>query len=67
MNPTVIEINNLSKQFKNTLAVKNINLKIEKEINNFKRQALHAKSLGFVHPGTKKEVFLRFIFPVLID
>ena len=30
---------------------------IEKEINNFNRQALHAKSLGFIHPKTKKEIF----------
>ena len=30
MNATTIEINNLSKQFKNTLAVKNINFKINK-------------------------------------
>ena len=36
---------------------KKINLKIENEINNFNRQALHAKSLGFIHPKTKKEVF----------
>ena len=36
---------------------KNIDLKIEKEINNFKRQALHAKSLGFIHPVTGKEMF----------
>tara|TARA_Y100000590_G_scaffold268797_1_gene301843 strand:- start:399 stop:1388 length:990 start_codon:yes stop_codon:yes gene_type:complete len=36
---------------------KNINLKIEKEINKFKRQALHAKSLGFIHPTTGKEMF----------
>ena len=36
---------------------KNIDLKIEKEINNFKRQALHARSLGFVHPVTEKEMF----------
>ena len=32
-------------------------LKIENEINNFNRQALHAKSLGFIHPKTKREVF----------
>ena len=31
--------------------------KHEKEINKFDRQALHAKSLGFVHPKTNKEVF----------
>ena len=32
-------------------------MKIENKINNFTRQALHAKSLGFIHPKTKKEVF----------
>jgi len=30
---------------------------IEKEINNFNRQALHAKSLAFMHPKTNKEIF----------
>tara|TARA_B100000686_G_C16680231_1_gene911480 strand:+ start:78 stop:1061 length:984 start_codon:yes stop_codon:yes gene_type:complete len=42
---------------KKKIKFKNINLKIEKIINNFDRQALHAKSLGFVHPRTNKEVF----------
>ncbi len=36
---------------------KRIDLKIEEKINNFNRQALHAKSLGFIHPRTQKEVF----------
>ena len=36
---------------------KKINPIIEKRINNFNRQALHAKSLGFIHPGSKKEIF----------
>jgi len=36
---------------------KKIDLSLEKKINNFNRQALHAKSLGFIHPKTKKEVF----------
>ena len=36
---------------------KKIDPGLEKKINNFNRQALHAKSLGFVHPRTKKEVF----------
>lgn len=36
---------------------KKIDLGLEKKINNFNRQALHAKSLGFLHPKTKKEVF----------
>ena len=36
---------------------KKININIEKKINNFNRQALHAKSLGFVHPKTGKKIF----------
>ena len=36
---------------------KKIDPAIEEKINNFNRQALHAKSLGFFHPVTKKEVF----------
>ena len=36
---------------------KKINPNIEQKLNNFNRQALHAKSLGFLHPRTKKEVF----------
>jgi 23S rRNA pseudouridine1911/1915/1917 synthase len=34
-----------------------IDINIERKINNFNRQALHAKSLGFIHPGTEKEIF----------
>ena len=36
---------------------KKIDPNLEKKINNFTRQALHAKSLGFIHPRTKKEIF----------
>jgi len=36
---------------------KNIDISVEKKISNFNRQALHAKSLGFVHPKTGKEIF----------
>ena len=36
---------------------KKINISVEKIINNFSRQALHAKSLGFIHPRSKKEIF----------
>jgi len=42
---------------KNKKKFKKIDADLEKEINNFNRQALHAKNLGFVHPKTKKEVF----------
>ena len=38
---------------------KKIDPNIEKKINNFSRQALHAKSLGFLHPNTKKEVLFK--------
>ena len=34
-----------------------IDKKIENEINSFNRQALHAKSLEFLHPKTKKKIF----------
>jgi 23S rRNA pseudouridine1911/1915/1917 synthase len=36
---------------------KKIDPEIQEKINNFDRQALHAKILGFVHPTTKKEIF----------
>ena len=36
---------------------KKIDPDIEKKINNFNRQALHAKSLGFIHPRTGKEIY----------
>ena len=36
---------------------KKIEKSIEIEINKFNRQALHAKSLGFFHPRTNKELY----------
>jgi len=38
---------------------KEIEKTVEKKINNFNRQALHAKSLGFIHPRTQKEIFFK--------
>ncbi len=35
---------------------KKINIDFEKKLNNFKRQALHAKFLGFIHPKTKEKI-----------
>jgi len=46
---------------------KKIDFTIEKKINSFKRQALHAKSLGFLHPRTKKEVFFEGKRPKDLD
>ena len=42
---------------KNKKKFKKIDQNIEKKINSFKRQALHAKILGFIHPTKKKEIF----------
>jgi len=38
---------------------KMIDRNLEKKINSFSRQALHAKSLGFIHPRTGKEIFFQ--------
>ena len=46
---------------------KKINPNIEQKLNNFNRQALHAKSLGFVHPTTKKEVLFEAKRPEYFD
>jgi len=46
---------------------KKIDPNIEKKINSFNRQALHAKSLGFLHPVTKKEVFFEAKRPTDFD
>ena len=46
---------------------KKIDKNIEKKINNFNRQALHAKSLGFLHPNTNKEVFFEAKRPLDFD
>tara|TARA_Y100000590_G_C15662774_1_gene993321 strand:+ start:33 stop:1016 length:984 start_codon:yes stop_codon:yes gene_type:complete len=46
---------------------KKIDPNIKKEIDNFNRQALHAKSLGFVHPKTKKEIFFEAKRPKDLD
>jgi len=45
------------KSYGKTKKFKKINTNVEKIINNFSRQALHAKSLGFIHPRSKKEIF----------
>ena len=41
---------------KNKKKFKSINKDFEINLNNFNRQALHAKLLGFVHPKTGKEI-----------
>ena len=41
---------------KKNLKFKKINEDFEKKLNLLNRQALHAKSLGFVHPVSKKKL-----------
>ena len=42
---------------------KNIDDEIKSFANNFSRQALHAKSLGFIHPRTKEKMFFETEIP----
>jgi len=44
-----------------------IDVDIEKKLNNFNRQALHAKSLGFIHPTTAKKIFFNAERPKDLD
>tara|TARA_Y100000590_G_C15580570_1_gene962150 strand:- start:203 stop:1183 length:981 start_codon:yes stop_codon:yes gene_type:complete len=46
---------------------KTIDPSIEKEINNFSRQALHAKSLAFIHPTSFKEIYFEARRPLDFD
>tara|TARA_Y100000590_G_scaffold24496_1_gene27839 strand:+ start:6701 stop:7684 length:984 start_codon:yes stop_codon:yes gene_type:complete len=46
---------------------KKINPTIEKKINNFNRQALHAKNLAFIHPSSEKEIFFEAERPEDLD
>ena len=43
--------------------LKNIGLDLQNSISNLKRQFLHAKTLGFIHPGTKKPVIFTSLLP----
>ena len=43
--------------------IKNIDPSLEKSLINLKRQFLHAKTLGFVHPTKNKEMIFNAILP----
>ena len=43
--------------------LKNVDLNIEKSITKLNRQFLHAKTLGFIHPRTNKEMIFSSILP----
>jgi len=46
---------------------KTINENVEINLNNFNRQALHAKFLGFVHPKTGKDIYFEAERPLDFD
>ena len=52
---------------KNKKKFKKINKNVEKNLNSFNRQALHAKFLGFVHPRTGKEMYFEAERPLDFD
>ncbi|MBD1173788.1 RluA family pseudouridine synthase [Pelagibacterales bacterium SAG-MED01] len=43
--------------------IKNIDPLLEKALNNLKRQFLHAKTIGFIHPKNNKEMIFNSILP----
>ncbi len=53
--------------YKKNLNIKNIPCEINKHVNKFfvkpKRQALHAISLGFIHPKSKEKLFFKSEYP----
>ena len=47
--------------------IQNINLKLEDSILKLKRQFLHAKTLGFIHPKTNQKMIFSSILPLELD
>ena len=43
--------------------IKNVNTSLEKNLINLKRQFLHAKTIGFIHPKNKKEIIFNSFLP----
>ena len=43
--------------------LKNVDIEVQNSITNLDRQFLHAKTLGFVHPRTQKELVFTSILP----
>ena len=43
--------------------LKNVDLKIQNSVTKLNRQFLHAKTLGFIHPRTNKEMIFSSILP----
>ena len=59
----VVLSNDASKNTAKKINDKSIEKNIKDFINHFPRQALHAQSLGFVHPRTKEKMFFETPLP----
>ena len=60
MGNSIVGDNKYKKKFKK---IKNINVTLEKKLINLKRQFLHAKTIGFIHPKKNKEMIFNSILP----
>jgi len=47
--------------------IKNINPLLEEKIINLRRQFLHAKTIGFIHPKKNKEMIFNSILPIELE
>ncbi len=60
MGNSIVGDDKYKKKFKK---IKNINVILEKKLINLKRQFLHAKTIGFIHPKKNKEMIFNSILP----
>ena len=60
MGNSIVGDDKYKKKFKK---IKNINATLEKKLINLKRQFLHAKTIGFIHPKKNKEMIFNSILP----
>ena len=60
MGNSIVGDDKYKKKFKK---IKNINVTLEKKLINLKRQFLHAKTIGFIHPKKNKEMIFDTILP----
>ena len=60
MGNSIVGDDKYKKKFKK---IKNIDPELEKSLTNLKRQFLHAKTIGFVHPKKNKDVIFNSILP----
>jgi len=57
---SIVGDNKYKKKFKK---IKNVDPLLEKNLMNLKRQFLHAKTIGFIHPNKNKEMIFNSILP----